>query len=328
MNPFENEDWIDYYFNQNNHLLNPTALKKLRSLNDVKLEQKNHLAFLDVLKSLPTIKTETIDFDHDFVTIGSSNDLDLETKDLILSKALELIPWRKGPFKLFDTQMDAEWRSNLKWNRLAPHIPNLKGKRVLDVGCNNGYFMFKMAAMNPELILGIDPVVLNYAQFNFMNHFANQQNIKFELWGQDDLIHFNDMFDIIFSMGIIYHHRNPIQQLLTLKNALRPGGELILETIGIPGEESHALFPEDRYAKMRNVWFVPTVSCFMNWVKKAKFKDVELISDTELNSTEQRLTEWCPPPRQSLDNFLDPNDPTKTIEGHPAPRRFLIKAKK
>lgn len=324
----KDEDWIDYYAKQDKDAFNSRELKKLRSANEKVLSQKNHQEILKVLKNLPPIKTDCIDFKSNDVIIGSSSELDITQKNIVLKSAKDLIPWRKGPFQLFDIKMDAEWRSDQKWNRMAPHLPNLENKRILDVGCNNGYFMFKMAAMNPEFVLGIDPIVLNYTQFNFMNHFANQYNLKFELWGQEDLVHFNNMFDIIFSMGIIYHHRNPIQQLLTLKNALKPGGELILETIGIPGVDSYALFPEDRYAKMRNVWFVPTISCFINWVKRAKFKDVELISNSELNSSEQRLTEWCPPPRQSLDDFLDPNDSSKTIEGHPAPRRFLIRAKK
>jgi tRNA (mo5U34)-methyltransferase len=328
MSSIEGNDWLQYYFENNKKNIDFNELNNLRIENEEKLKHKNNKEFIKVLKDLPQVETSLIDFLTDSIKIGSQNDLEVSQRELIYSQAKKLIPWRKGPFQLFGIQLDAEWRSDKKWNRLAPHIPDLRNKKVLDVGCNNGYFMFKMAALNPELVLGIDPIVLNLAQFQFMNHFAKQKNLQFELWGQDDLIHFNEMFDVIFSMGVIYHHRNPIQQLLTLKNSLTPGGELILETIGIPGTESKALFPKDRYAKMRNVWFVPTASCFMNWVKRAKFKEVELLSDSELNSDEQRLTEWCPAPRQSLDDFLDPDDSLKTIEGYPAPRRFLIRAKK
>jgi tRNA (mo5U34)-methyltransferase len=328
MSLFKDQDWMEYYSKLDNNLLNIEKLKELRIESHKKFTQEHHKEFINVLEKLPNIKTKSINFSDNVVTIGEQDDIKKNQLENIKELAKNLIPWRKGPFKLFNMELDAEWRSDLKWNRLKPHLPNLNKKRVLDVGCNNGYFMFKMAALNPEFVLGIDPIVLHFAQFQFMNHYADQSQLKFELWGQDDLIHFNNMFDVIFSMGVIYHHRNPIQQLLTLKNALRPGGELIVETIGIPGDQSYSLFPEDRYAKMRNVWFVPTASCFINWVKRAKFKDVELISDSELNSEEQRLTEWCPPPRQSLDNFLDPNDKSKTIEGFSAPRRFLIKAKK
>ncbi len=320
------QDWIDSYFQKDPKTIDRDQLRKLQDAQKHKFSQEIHLKTLNSLKDLPSIRPSILDFESETITIGSSKDLNGNEKEHLYLKLKSLIPWRKGPFNLFDINIDAEWKSHLKWNRLAPFLPDLKGKRILDVGCNNGYFMFKMASLLPEFVLGIDPMIPNYAQFKLLNHFANQPHLQFELWGQEDLIHFHHMFDVIFSMGIIYHHRNPIQQLLTLKKALRPGGHLILETIGINGSESHALFPEDRYAKMPNVWFVPTKSCFINWVKRAKFKNIEFLSENELTSNEQRLTSWCPPPRQSLSDFLDPMDPTKTIEGHPAPKRFLLRA--
>ncbi len=242
--------------------------------------------------------------------------------------AKKLIPWRKGPFTFLETFIDSEWRSDMKWDRIKDVISPLEDKLVLDIGCNNGYFMFQMAKQNPKFVLGIDPVVHNYCQFHFLNHFAGCKNLYFEMIGVEHMNLFHQVFDTIFSMGIIYHHRNPISQLVDIRNALKPGGELIIETIGIPGEQSYALFPEDRYAKMKNVWFVPTLSCFINWVRRAKFIDVEIVSDTELTFDEQRNTSWCPRPFQSLEDFLDKNNTSKTIEGHEAPRRFCLKAKK
>lgn len=245
-------------------------------------------------------------------------------------KAMKLSPWKKGPFDLFGMEIDAEWRSDYKWERILKSLDpkELENKVVLDVGCNNGYFLFRMANFNPKLALGIDPVLHMQAQFDFLQSYFKDDRVKFELFGVEHLPIFKEVFDTIFHMGIIYHHRHPIQQMLDIREALRPGGVVYLETIGIPGEDSYALFPEDRYARMGNVWFVPTLSCFMNWAKKAKLIDVELVADTDLTEDEQRLTKWCPPPFQSLRDSLDPKDPNKTIEGHPAPRRFLIKARK
>ena len=249
-------------------------------------------------------------------------------KDQLQAIAEQLIPWKKGPFKVFDLDIDAEWRSDMKWERIIPHLPELKGKTILDVGCNNGYFLFRMAEHEPRLALGIDPVLPMQAQFDFFQNYARKDNVKFELFGVEHLPFFHKMFDVIFHMGIIYHHRHPIQQLLDIRESLVPGGVAFLETIGIPGEESYALFPEDRYARMGNVWFVPTLSCFINWAAKAKFINIEVVADTLLTDEEQRKTSWCPPPFQSLNDSLDPNDSSKTIEGHPAPRRFLIKVQK
>lgn len=306
-------------------------LSQLEKIKEERLKlrlTKDNIHIMDMLEKLPEIQVSHKDFSTSTVSIGSSEDLQ-EGQLQVVEEALEqLIPWRKGPFNLFGIDLDAEWRSDKKWDRFAGKIGNLKNKKVLDIGCNNGYFMFKMLEEDPELVLGIDPVVPVESQFRLLNHFLKDDRLKFELFGVEHLEHFKEFFDTIFCMGIVYHHRHPIQQLIDIREALVSKGEMILETIGIPGEESYALFPEDRYAKMKNVWFIPTLSCFINWAKKAKFIDVEVISSTVLTPEEQRNTKWCPDPFQTLEDFLDPNDPTKTIEGHPAPMRFLIKARK
>lgn len=278
-------------------------------------------------KNLPDVNSQ-IDFSKDQVVIGNRDEISEEQFNQIETASKALIPWKKGPFNFFGQEIDSEWRSDLKWNRIKEFLPDLKHKAILDIGCNNGYFMFKMAEHNPKYLLGIDPVVPYYAQFKLLQHFAKVPDMHFHLWGVEHLKHFRNSFDVIFSMGIIYHHRNPIQQLIDIREALIPDGTVILETIGIPGEESIAYFPDDKYAKMGNVWFLPTMNCLINWTKKARFTDIEIISDTPLTNEEQRITKWCPENYKSLDDFLDPNDKSLTMEGHPAPRRFCIKAKK
>lgn len=278
------------------------------------------------IDSYPPLKENQVDLSGSWVTVeGSGKQKDL---DQLEAHAMTLIPWKKGPFKLFHLDIDAEWRSDYKWERLLPALDSLENKVVCDVGCNNGYFMFRMANHQPKLVLGIDPVLHMQAQFDLIQNYVKAPNLHFELFGVEHLPLFNEMFDVIFHMGIIYHHRHPIQQLIDIRESLKPGGVVYLETIGIPGEESIALFPEERYGRMGNCWFVPTLPCFVNWAKRAKLVDVEVIADTDLTDDEQRLTLWCPHPFQSLKASLDDTDPSKTIEGYPAPRRFLIKAYK
>ena len=303
-------------------------LLELKKERDLWWERESAKRFKDPITKLPQLEKTTSDFSSSWVSIKSEVELLPEIKNEIEKRARALIPWKKGPFSLFDLEIDAEWRSDLKWDRLKDHLPDLKDKVIMDIGCNNGYFMFRMAEQNPKLVLGIDPVLQIGAQFKLINHFAKQENLHFELFGVEHLNLFKGMYDLIFHMGIIYHHRHPIQQLIDIREALKPGGQAIIETIGIPGEESIALFPEDRYARMGNVWFVPTLSCFVNWAKKAKFIDIEVIADTNLEHEEQRLTQWCPPPNQSLVHSLDPDNPSKTVEGHPAPRRFCLSVRK
>ncbi len=302
-------------------------LIKIKTEKEANLNRENYKKYHDAINSLPPVNSSKIDLQSDKISVSSPS---IPANELsAISQSLEqLIPWRKGPFELFGIDVDTEWRSDLKWNRIKDHLGDLTDKTVLDIGCNNGYFLFKLANLNPKLAIGIDPVPHVYFQFQFLKHFFKSKQVQFELFGIEDLSRFSNAFDCILNMGIIYHHRHPIQQLLDCKRALKLGGEIILETIGIPGDESTALFPPERYANMKNIWFIPTLSCLINWAKKAKFDDIEVISDTLLTSEEQRLTKWCPPPHQSLDDFLDPKDSSKTIEGLPAPRRFCIKAKK
>ena len=182
--------------------------------------------------------------------------------------------------------------------------------------------MFEMLKQNPESILGIDPVPYCEAQFNFLQYFCQSEKLYFEMLGIEEVKYFENLFDGILNMGIIYHHPNPIEQLKHCKRSLKKGGFLLLESITIPGDESMALFPEDRYAKMRNVWFVPTTNCMKNWLHKAKFKNIEIVFDELLTEEEQRVTSWSGD--ASLKDFLDPENRSQTIEGHPAPRRAAI----
>jgi tRNA (mo5U34)-methyltransferase len=287
----------------------------------------NEKKYLQALEAAPKFITTHGHFADSFVTIGKRRELNDEDYQQLVKSAKGLIPWKKGPFKLFDLEIDGEWRSDFKWDRLQSHLPDLKGKRILDVGCNNGYFMFRMLEHSPHFVLGIDPVVRTWAQFQFVNRYLPENQLDMALLGVEHVKYFPQTFDIIFSMGIIYHHPDPIDQLRMLKQALRPGGSLILETIGIPGEESVALFPEDRYAKMRNIWFIPTLSCLKNWAIKAKFKSVDICHSVPLTCEEQRTTPWCNENAPSLEDFLDPDDKTKTVEGHPAPYRMTVIAR-
>lgn len=305
-----------------------SALKEERNQWIQRPSAQNYQQCLQRIQALQLPEHYTRNFASSAIELGAAGELETASFKPLETIAQNLIPWRKGPFSLFGLEIDAEWRSDYKWERLESKLGNLSNKTILDIGCNNGYFMFRMAAQNPRLVLGIDPVLHNLCQFELLKKLSSLSSLHFELFGVEHVSYFQQMFDTIFSMGIIYHHRHPIQQLLDMREALKPGGQLVLETIGIPGEATVALFPEESYAKMSNVWFVPTLNCLINWAKRARFCEIEVVADTPLTSDEQRLTKWCPPPKQSLADFLNPQNPNATIEGYPAPRRFCIIARK
>lgn len=243
-----------------------------------------------------------------------------------LEQALRgLIPWRKGPFELFGVQIDTEWRSDWKWARIAPHL-DLSGKRVLDVGCGNGYYQWRMLGAGADCVVGIDPNWLFFCQFLAMKHYLPELPAWHLPLALEELPEKLEGFDTVFSMGVLYHRRSPIDHLLALKDCLLRGGELLLETLVVEGDAQTVLVPEDRYAQMRNVWFLPSVAALELWLRRAGFVDVRCIDVSVTSVEEQRSTGWMH--FQSLPEFLDPQDHSRTIEGLPAPRRAALLARK
>lgn len=236
-----------------------------------------------------------------------------------------LIPWRKGPFEIFGVPVDTEWRSDWKWSRVAPHL-DLVGKRILDVGCGNGYYMWRMLGAGAHSVVGIDPNWLFFCQFQAIKRYLPEHPAWHLPLGIEELPARLEGFDTVFSMGVLYHRRSPIDHLLDLRDCLLKGGELVLETLVVEGDEHTALVPEDRYAQMRNVWFLPSVPALQLWLRRAGFVDVRCVDVSRTSTEEQRSTEWMR--YQSLPDFLDPQDPGKTIEGLPAPMRAVIVARK
>lgn len=237
---------------------------------------------------------------------------------------LRLVPWRKGPFRVGGVDIDSEWRSDLKWSRLERDIEPLDGRRVLDVGCGNGYYALQMRKAGASLVVGVDPTLLFMMQFIAVNTFERDPAIFVLPLRLEELPPANSAFDTTFSMGVLYHQRAPIDHLRQLLATLRPGGQLVLETIFVPGEESYACTPPDRYARMRNVWLLPTIAELTTWLRRSGFRDIQVIDKSITTSAEQRSTEWMP--FESLQEALDPDDPSRTVEGWPVPHRVVVTA--
>ncbi len=261
-------------------------------------------------------KVENVKSD-DVIEILTDEKLTPEIKDL----AKMMKPWRKGPFKINDLFIDTEWRSYIKWNIIKPHL-NLKNGDVLDVGCNNGYYMFRMLEHTPKSITGFDPSALFKLQFEFINSFI-KSSIEYKLLGVEHIPFYGKKFDTIFCLGVLYHRPDPVTMLKELKAGLNPGGEVILDTLIIEGDGETALCPVT-YQKMKNVYFIPTLKALYNWIEKAKFKDIEFIGKRYTDLEEQRKTEWID--GASLESFLN-EDLSKTAEGYPPPLRVYLKLK-
>ena len=304
------------------------TVQTLRAEADKQLEIEKYQRMAQAIEPLPTadqLGGELFtDLNGDHVAVGKRGDLNDSQFELLKKAVEQMHPWRKGPFRLFDYEIDAEWRSNLKWDRIVPALGELRGRKILDLGCGNGYYMFRAAAQEPNAVLGMDPSVQFYYMFELMQRYLRLENLQYERLGLQHLHLFDQTFDIAMCMGILYHHRSPIDILKDLRQTIRVGGFAIIECQTIPGSGTTALFPADRYAKARNVYFVPTADCLINWVRRAGFKDVELVCHTQVTSEEQRRTPFMQ--FESLADFLDPKDSDRTIEGYPGPYRTVVKA--
>lgn len=278
----------------------------------------------NILSALPQLPAGEVTL-TDTVSVGPRADAGMQKR--LHAQLQQLMPWRKGPFNLFGVEIDTEWRSDWKWQRLRPALGSLTGQQVLDVGCGSGYHLWRMLEAGASDVWGIDPGQLFMAQFLAIRHFMPESiaaRAHFFPVGIEAMPP-QLQFDTVFSMGVLYHRRSPLEFLQQLRNQLKPGGRLVLETLVVNGDSQTVLVPGERYANMRNVWFIPSTAALMHWLERLKFVDIELIDLNQTSCDEQRRTQWMN--GESLSDFLDPNDSNLTIEGYQAPLRAVIMAR-
>ena len=278
--------------------------------------------FQQALDDIPRLKTSKVFLGTDAVTIGDANDVNEAQISQLLSSLKLMCPWRKGPFNLYGIDVDSEWQSWMKWDRLKPHISSLRFKKILDIGSSNGYYMFRMADHDPLMVLGVEPQSSFYYQYLTIQKLIEQKNVYCLPVGHERLPKFDHYFDMVFCMGVLYHRKSPIDMLKQIFDSLRPGGELVLENLVIDERKNLCLFPRDRYAKMRNVFFIPDLAAMESWLARAGFKNVRCVDVSQTTFEEQRKTDWIH--TETLKDFLDPNNPEKTVEGYPAPVRAIF----
>ena len=305
-------------------------LSDLQSLLKLKLQERPHgdlKRWLTALESLPALDPSDISMNQSRVGFRTEQSLSADQESALEAGLRGLIPWRKGPYQFQDIHIDTEWRSDWKWQRIEQHLSPLKGRTVLDVGCGSGYHCWRMLGAGAERVIGVDPSYLFLMQFEAVKKYCGPSAPIHLLPVRMEDVHPNlEAFDTTFSMGVLYHRRSPIDHLLELKGTLRKGGELVLETLVVDGQPGYSLVPEDRYAMMRNVWFIPSIATLEHWLKRAGYVDVRCVENNVTTLDEQRATQWMT--FNSLKDFLDPTDPKRTCEGYPAPMRATFIAQK
>jgi len=313
--------------------LSETTLKDWETLLSDRIQREiferghgNLEKWLGVLNNLPDIQPSLISLNTPCITVGEKSDCADDKREKLEQQLRMLWPWRKGPYSIFGIDIDTEWRSDLKWDRVSPHITSLQDKTVLDVGCGSGYHCWRMAGEGARLVIGIDPTLVYIMQYQAIQRYIKSTQVFVLPFSDDNMPAAAQAFDTVFSMGVLYHRRSPIDHLTQLWDMLDWEGELVLETLIIDGGQGQVLMPERRYAKMRNVWFIPSCDTLALWLRRCNFENIRCVDVSQTTTQEQRATGWMH--FESLADFLDPDDHNRTIEGYPAPKRAIFIASK
>ncbi|RDE22734.1 tRNA 5-methoxyuridine(34)/uridine 5-oxyacetic acid(34) synthase CmoB [Motiliproteus coralliicola] len=321
-------DFSDFFTQLQHSELAPWVDPLQQRINE-KLTRLNHgdmPGWLAAFDALPELTSDQTDLDRGSLLIGTEQGCSSDQHQQLEQAMRQLMPWRKGPYSVFGVEIDTEWRSDMKWDRLKDSIAPLHNRNVLDIGCGNGYHCWRMLAAGARRVIGIDPSWKFLLQFRALKKYLGELPVELLPLGIEELPQKMQIFDTVFSMGVFYHRRSPIDHLLELQSFLRPGGELVLETLIIDGDAQQMLLPADRYAQMRNVWFLPSAEALCGWLERCGYQQVRCVDINQTSIEEQRATDWMQ--YHSLAQFLDPNDPNRTVEGYPAPKRGLFIAQR
>lgn len=306
-------------------LTDTTTLRRLGERIEQAFDGKRHGDLPDlfaVLDELPKLPQSPSGLDCAVVRLGAHEACPPASVRQLEATLRRLGPWRKGPFDVYGVHIDSEWRCDLKWQRVSPHIAPLSGRSVLDVGCGNGYYCLRMLGKGARQVLGLEPSPRFVLQFEALRRLMPPLHANVIPLRLEDLPEGLRGFDTVFSMGVLYHRRSPSEHLRDLYQRLAPGGQLVLETLTLPDGPTDVLVPDGRYANMRNVWAIPSKPKLLDWVTRAGFSSPELVLTATTTSEEQRRTTWMP--HYSLAEALQTGDPSHTIEGYPAPRRSVV----
>lgn len=239
---------------------------------------------------------------------------------------MALGPWRKGPFEIHGVRIDGQWDSSLKWKRAlaaANLFGGIEGKRVCDVGCNNGYYLFRALEAGATFALGLDPAAAFEQQFQFLTRHLEEPRVQFRRVGYQWLLEQTETFDVIFCMGVIYHQRNPYELLDALRESLAPGGVVVLETLGA-NLGDRVIVPAGKYSGQGGIWMVPGPTAVLNMLKRSGFGMNRMVDEWDARDEQQRTAFADLPPMREFYH----ESGSRTVEGYEVPLRYLFVAKR
>jgi tRNA (mo5U34)-methyltransferase len=182
----------------------------------------------------------------------------------------------------------------IKWERFSHVVPdNLRGKSVLDIGCNAGFYAIEMKKRGADRVVGLDTDEAYLAQARFA---AEVHGVDVELRRMSvyEVGLLREKFDLVIFMGVLYHlrhpllaldllHRHVVGETLLFQSMLRGSPEVpelsedyafseegIFDVPGFP--KLH--FVERRYAGDSTNWWIPNRACVEAMLRSAGFSIV------------------------------------------------------
>ena len=180
----------------------------------------------------------------------------------------------------------------VKWRLFAESVPaDLKGRTVLDIGCNGGFYSLEMKRRGAERVVGIDSDETYLAQARFAAGVCGA-DIEFRQLSVYDVARLRERFDLVLFMGVLYHLRHPLlaldlirehvaRDLMLFQTMLRGEGAIEEVAEDYPFSERDLFdrrgaprlhFIEHRYADDPTNWWVPNAACAEAMLRSAGFE--------------------------------------------------------
>ena len=125
---------------------------------------------------------------------------------------------------------------SFKWQNIRQAIPeDLQGWKVLDIGCNAGFYSLELAKRGAQVLaIDLDLHYLTQAKW-VAEQFGLDDKIRFEQMQVYDIAHLEEEFDLIWFMGVFYHLRYPLLALDIVAQKVRRS--LVFQTLTMPGDD-------------------------------------------------------------------------------------------
>ena len=108
------------------------------------------------------------------------------------------------------------------WESMRPHLPDLRGRSVLDIGCNAGFFSLECKRLGADRVVGVDVNQGTDHDFLAQARFAAAElGLEVEYREQDFLGLDDGPFDVVLFLGVLYHLEDPLRALDKLAELTR-----------------------------------------------------------------------------------------------------------